>query len=586
MSRSNTEGGARVLDEPATQDTAPSAHDGADAVTTEIIRHGLNAAADQMQLALCRTAFSPIIYELLDLCCALYDREIRLLAQGKSLPAWLGTMNLAIESMVKAVGGRDVLEEGDVLFSTYGYEIGSHPQDAVTVVPIFFEGDLVGYAAVKAHQMDIGAKEIYCSDTTDNFQEGTIFPGVRLYRAGVRQEDLWRTLVANSRMPAALEGDLHATIAAAETGAASLVALLAKHGRETLAACVERMFAHGEATVRRFLEQIPDGRYLATGSLDSCGTNDDPIPYELVIEVDGSDIVVDFSRGPEQVPGPTNTPRAMAVSIARYSMMFLAGGGAREAVNEGHLRPINVRTRPGTIFDATPPAPIFLYNMVSRNACDAILRALADALPDNIMADSGGCLCPVVLWGTTRDGKLWGTGNVHVSGQGATSAGDAGAPLMHINGSGVRSTPCEVLESRFPLVVRKFALAQDSAGAGKHRGGLGVDVAYELLDDAHCTAVIERSKTPPTGLFRGQGARANVMHVHGVDGDVQVVTKVTALPLPKGTLVQIASGGGGGYGPADERDSAAVERDVREGYISLEAARATYPHAFEGEGQR
>jgi N-methylhydantoinase B len=574
-----------LLDEPVTFRLPPGNADArsrgaGDAITTEVIRHALNAAADQMQLALCRTAFSPIIYELLDLCCSLYDRDIRLLAQGKSLPAWLGTMNFAIESMVDAVGGSAALEPGDVIFSTYGYEIGSHPQDSVTVVPIFYAGELVGYSAVKAHQMDIGGKEIYCTDTTDNFQEGTIFPGVRLYRGGVLQEDLWRTLIANSRMPAALEGDLHATIAAAETGARSIQQLLDKFGTETFADCVERMFSHGEVTVRRFLETIPDGRYVATGALDSCGVTDDPVPYEITIEVDGSDILMDFSAAPPQLPGPTNTPRAMAVSIARYTMMFLAGGGAREFVNEGHLRPIAVRTRPGTMFDATPPAPIFLYNMASRSACDAVLRALADALPDRVMADSGGCLCPVVMWGTTRDGRVWGTGNVHASGQGASLGGDAGAPLMHINGSGVRLTPCEVLESWFPLVVRRFELAQDSAGAGRHRGGLGTNVAYEMLDDAKCTAVIERSKTPPTGLFGGGTARANRMRVYSPDGETCVYSKVTALPLPPGTVVEVSTGGGGGYGPPEERDPAAVERDVREGYVSLEAARAAYPHAF------
>ncbi|MDX6398385.1 MAG: N-methylhydantoinase [Gaiellaceae bacterium] len=551
-----------------------------DPITTEVIRHGLNAAADQMQLALCRTAFSPIIYEILDLCCALYDRDVRLLAQGKSLPSWLGTMNFSIEAIVKAVGGPETLEEGDVLFSTYGYDLGSHPQDAVTVLPIFFEGELVGYAAVKAHQMDIGAKDLYCSDTTDNFQEGAIFPGVRLYRKGELQEDLWRSLIANSRMPKALAGDVHASIASAEVGARSVRQLLERYGTELFFSCVERMFDHGEATVRRFLEEIPDGRYVARGALDSNGITTDSIDFEITIDVQGSEILVDFSDAPPQQRGPVNAPQPVAVSCARYTMMFLAGGGSRDYINEGHLRPIAVRTRPGTMFHPLPPAPLFLYNHPSRQACDAIIRAMADALPGQVTADSGGCICSALFWGTKEDGTLWGTGIDHAVGQGATLAADGGGPLMHIAVSGIRSTPVEVAEARFPLVVRKFELAQDSSGAGQHRGGLGLDVEYELLEDVYCTAIIERTKREPLGLFGGDSARANRMGVRDPEGGELAITKVTALPIVKGSIFQVRTGGGGGYGPAAERSPEQVARDVREGFISEEQARADYPHAF------
>jgi len=554
-------------------------HASEDPITTEVIRHSLNAAADQMQIALCRTAFSPVIYEMLDVCCALYDRDIRLLAQGKSLPAWLGTMNFSIESIVDAVGGKESLEEGDILFSTYGYDIGSHPQDAVTVVPIFFESELVGYATVKAHMMDIGAKDFYSSDTTDNFQEGVIFPGVRLYRQGVVQEDLWRTLIANSRMPTALAGDVHASIASAMTGARSVRHLIERFGTDRFFDCVERMFDHGEAVVRRFLERIPDGRYVATGALDSNGVTDESVPFEITIVVEGSEILVDFSNAPPEQSGPTNSPRPVSVSCARYTMMFLVGGHAREYVNEGHLRPIAVRTRPGTMFDPIPPAPIFLYNHPSRCASDAIIAALADALPQAVTAGSGGCICAVLFWGK-REGRFWGTGMDHVVGQGATMEDDGGAPLIHMACSGIRSTSTEVLEARFPLVVRHVELAQDSGGAGRHRGGLGLDTAYELLEDVRCTSTIERTKTPPRGLFGGENGRPNRMRICDPTGAEREVAKVTALPIAEGSVVEVRTGGGGGYGPAAERPAEDVHRDVREGFVSEEKARAKYPHAF------
>jgi N-methylhydantoinase B len=555
-------------------------HADADSVTTEVIRLGLNAAAEQMKLALCRTAFSPVIYEMIDFCCALYDERVRLLAQAQAMPSWLGTMNFCIESTVAAVGGSEVLEPGDVLFSTYGYDLGSHPQDAAVIIPIFFAGELSGYAAVKAHQMDIAAKNVYCTDTTDNFQEGAIFPGVKLFRRGVRDEDMYRTIIANSRLPTALGGDISAEIAAGEMGARGLTRLLEKYGRELFEAAVEQMFDHGEQVVRSFLERIPDGRYVATAALDSNGVTDDPVPFEVVVEIDGSDVLVDFSEAPPQQAGPMNTPLPTTVSCARYTMMFLVGAGARELVTEGHLRPISVRTRPGSMFHPLPPAPIFLYGWPARIACDAMHRALAPAMPAAVPAGSGGCLCGMLWWGRGEDGSFWGGGADHGVGQGAAIDRDGSTPLMHITGSGIRYSPAEVLEARFPVTIWRFELAQDSCGAGRFQGGLGLDVDYEFNVDAFSTAIMERSKTPPWGLSGGASARANLMRVRYPTGSTADFCKVTALQLPKGTVVQLRTGGGGGHGDPAERDPAAVAADLREGYISEEYARREYRHAF------
>ena len=553
----------------------------ADAVTTEVIRHGLNATAAQMQSVLRRGAFSPVIYEMIDFCCAIYDRDVRLLAQGMALPSWLGTMGFCIESVLEAVGGPDKVQEGDVLFSTYGYDLGSHPQDAAVVLPIFFDGGIVGYAAVKAHQMDIGAAEFYCTNTTDNFQEGVIFPGVRIYKAGVRDEELWRMLLANSRLPNALDGDVSASIAAAEAGGRGLVRLLERHGLETFLACVERMFDHGEALARQIFSEIPDGRYVAHGAMDSNGVTEEMIPFEVVIEVDGGEITVDFSNAPPQQAGPTNAPHSMTVSCARCTMAFLMGAHSREFVNEGHFRPISVKTRPGTMFHPLPPAPIFMYSWPTRVACDAMIRAMADAIPANVAAGSGGDPCAVVCWGTDADGQVWATGFDHSVGHGATCDGDGPPPLMVITNSGIRMTPCEVIEARFPFVVRRFELAPDSAGAGRYRGGPGLDVHYEALVDSYWTVPFERTKTPPWGLFGAGSGRPNRFRIVEPDGTTHEHGKATRLPVPQGSLVQIETGGGGGYGPPAERSAASVRDDVENGYVSEEAARASYPHAFD-----
>jgi N-methylhydantoinase B len=550
----------------------------ADPVTTEVIRHGLNSAAEQMKIALRRTAFSPVIYEMIDFCCALYDRDVRLLAQAQALPAFLGTMNFCVESCVARVGGPEALEEGDVIFSTYGFDIGSHSQDAAVVAPAFVGGELVGYAAIKAHHMDIGAKDPYCTDTTDNFQEGVIFPGVKLYRRGELQEDMFRTIVANSRLPGVLQGDLNAEILALKMGISALVRLIERHGIEVFRTSVERMFDHGEAVIRTFLARIPDGRYVERGAMDSNGVTDDLIPFEVAVEVNGSDIVIDFTDSPPEQGGPVNCPLPTTVSLSRLAILSVTGGN--ELVNEGHLRPIEVRTKPGTMYHPLPPAPLFLYGWAGMQALDVILRALADAMPDAVPAGSGGDLCALIWWGRTPDGGFWVNGGDHFAGQGALAYADGPAPMMHIAISGIRNTPAETLESRSPIVLRRFELAQDSGGAGRFRGGLGIEVEYELRDDTLCTSTVERTRTAPWGIMGGRDGTTNGVRTILPDGTAHEFGKVTALPLPPGTRVQVRTGGGGGFGPPAERDPAAVLADVREEYVSESRARMDYPHAF------
>jgi N-methylhydantoinase A len=558
-------------------DVRPERGGEVDTVLTEIIRQGLLSAAEQMKIALRRAAFSPIVYDMIDFCCALYDRDVRLLAQAQATPLFLGTMGHCVESCVRAVGGESELARGDVLFSTYAYDIGSHPQDAAIVVPTFVGDRLVGYAAVKAHHMDMGAKEPFCTDTTDNFQEGVIFPGVRLYREGRRVKDLYRTLLANSRLPAALAGDLEAQISAATVGNAAVERLIARHGLARFRGAVERIFDHGEATVRRFLATLPDGCFAAAGALDDDGLGEELVPFEITVEVKGSNVVVDFSSAPDSQRGPVNCPLPTTVSAARLAVLSIAGGG--EFVNEGHFRPIAIRTRPGSLFHPEPPAPIYLYGWPATHAIDAIHAALADAMPSLVPAGSGGDYCGMVWWGRRASGDFWAGGTDHVTGQGAAPDADGGPPLMHISFSGMRNTPVETLELRYPVLVEHFELAPDSGGAGRFRGGPGIDIRYRMLEDGYFTSPIERTRTPPWGLQGGEPGRPNSLRVLYPDGSQRTLRKTTACPVPARSVIQIEVGGGGGYGAPSLREPEAVLEDLRDGYVTETLARRQYPNA-------
>jgi N-methylhydantoinase B len=552
----------------------------ADPVTTEVIRHGLNSAAEQMKRALVRTAFSPVIYEVLDFAVAIYDRQVRLLAQAPSLPIFMGTLSFCVEAAVAAVGGEEELEPGDIILYNVPYGTGSHPQDAAVVMPVFLnDAELIGYTIVKGHWLDIGGKEPYSTDTVDVFQEGTLFPGVHLYRGGELVADIFRMATANSRVPQMVAGDINAEVVCVRTGAAALRRLVDRYGQETFWESVERMFDHGEAVVRSYFEKIPDGRYVGRGVMDNNGIDDESVPFEVALEVEGSTVRLDYSNAPDAHPGPINTPLPSTVSGSRIAITMLAGGN--EPPNEGHFRPIEVVTRPGSMFHPQPPSPCFLYAWPVFQAIEVIYNAVAQALPEEAPACSGGDICAFVWWGTREaTGEPWADGSPHPVGQGGHADGDGGSSLIHHGESATRFSPIEVWESRNPWMLEKVELLSDSCGPGRYRGGLGLEMFFRMLEDAYVTSALERTKNGPWGLEGGGEGRTNGAVLRMPDGARTAIAKATRLFVPKGACMELTCGGGGGYGPPSERRVEAVLSDVREGYISEEHARRHYPHAF------
>jgi N-methylhydantoinase B len=258
---------------------------------------------------------------------------------------------------------------------------------------------------------------------------------------------------------------------------------------------------------------------------------------------------------------------------------MLAGYG--EAPHEGHFRPIEVVTRPGTMFDPEPPAPSFLYGWPALQAIEVIYNAIAKAVPSAVPASSGGCICSVVWWGTrAATGEPWADGAPHPTGQGAWDGGDGGT-MLHISESATRFTPIEVWETRNPWLIEQLALARDSGGPGRHRGGAGIDLRFRMLEDTFITTVFERSKSRPWGLEGGGEGRANNAVVRMPDGAEHAVPKTTRFRVPRDGVLELRTGGGGGYGRPEERPVASVLRDLAEGYISEAFARRHYPHAFE-----
>ena len=567
----------------ASQREAPPAD--TDPVTTEVVRHSLNSAANHIKRTLVRTAFSPVIYEVLDFASAIYDVHLRLLAQAPSLPLFMGTMNFCVEAAVNCAGGVDALEPGDILLHTDPYGTGSHPQDAAVILPVFLNDEtLVGYTAIKGHWLDIGGKEPYSTDTVDVFQEGTIYPGLKIFKRGKRDEELFRMILANTRVPKMVSGDINAQIAGVLAGQRELLRVVERFGLEKFNECVEAMYDHGEAIVRGYFEKIPDGRYVGQGEMDNNGVDENRVPFEVAVEVEGSTVRVDYTNTPDSQPGPINCPLPSTVSASRIAITMLAGGG--EAPCEGHFRPIEVATRPGSMFHPFSPSPCFLYGWPALQSIEVIYNAIAKAMPEAVPACSGGDLAALVWWGVReKTGEPWADGSPHPVGAGAHIGGD-GATMMHAAEAATRFSAAEIFEAKNPWVVEKVELAPDSCGPGKYRSGLGVDLHFHMLEDSYVTSAIERSYNDPWGLEGGGSGRANSARLRFTDGSYgERFAKATRLKVPKGTTLELYSAGGGGYGPPAERDVDAVRSDLREGYITEEHAREHYPHAFAEEAE-
>ena len=561
----------------ATAESPPLDHTAAvDPVTASIIRHGLDAAADQMLVTLKRTAFSPIIYDVLDGGGALYDRHFRMLSQIQTLPMFTGSLGFCVQSAFEHYATREGLQDGDVIVVNDPYLTGTHQWDVAVIVPGFLDGELVAYAAIKAHQLDVGALAPFVSNSTDLFQEGTIYPGVKLFKAGRRDDDLYRTILSNTRLPESAAGDLSAQAGACRAGLRALLELIGRYGLDQFEAAVEVILDASEAKMREALTELPPGRYTSTMVHEHNGLEQVMLPFEVAVEIDRR---LDHHRRHRRATGAT---RARQQPARRGDLGdALRDDGPRHRRRPGQrrlFRPLRLRTRAGSMFDPQRPAPCALASYPMYILIEAINEAIAQARPERMPGGFDMCVS-LVLWGLDAGGSFWADSINVVGGAPAAAAyGDGGGPLMPIGISGLRGMSWEVWEAKTPMVVESADYAADSAGAGGFRGGPGIDFAVTALRDMDLTVVNERSQVPPFALAGGGGGRCNQVLVHTPDGRVEQHTKVTGLHIPAGSRIEVRTGGGAGYGPPEQRSASDVYADIDAGYLTEAGARAQYPH--------
>jgi len=538
-----------------------------DPVTVEVIRNGFLSIARQMNNNLVRSAYTPIIYEMHDCSVGVFDRRGRLLGQSPGLPMFLGNLELGILSTIEKLGGTENFADGDVYMVNDPYLVGSHTYDVNVFSPIFLDDQLIGFGATKAHWLDIGAKEAGRPvDTTEIYQEGYRFGPTAIYRAGEPVSEVLDYITRNSRLPKSVWGDLHAQIAACRTGEQRLRTLYRKFGLEQVDAATEIIFEHCEELDREAVGRIPDGTYRASGFMDSGGPGLPKVDVVVAVNVCGTDISVDLAGSSGPTNGPVNSPLPGTVAAARLAFKCLVNPDV--PVTDGTFRNLSVEAPAQTVFNVSEPHATIYYYPPLGLLIDLIIRAMADALPDFVVAGQTADPMNITFVGERTDESRFVTGAATAVGWGAGYGHDGENGLINYGAGDLKNIPVEVVESKYPIRIREYGLRVDSGGCGRWRGGLGISCEYETLEnEMEMTLWLERSLMPAWGL-NGGSSGAPTRGTVTVDGVDQEVVKCPPMRLPVGSRVRVMTGGGGGYGCPSERDPKAIEDDLLDGYVS------------------
>jgi len=535
-------------------------------VTLEVVRSALYAIAEEMSVIVMRSARSPLLKEAGDLSSALTDAQGRLIAQGRDIPIHMGVMAFTVKEFLKRVPPAQ-LREGDVWLLNLPEVGGNHLPDVKAIRPIFANGTLLAFAINLAHWADVGGAVpgSYVPWATEVHQEGVRISPLRIVTAKGPDREKLDMVLANVRGHEEREGDIFAQVAANDVAARRFAELVKRYGADTLRACFERLHAESETRMRAAIRALPDGVYEGEDWVDDDGVDDKPLRVHVRVEIRGDEAHFDFSGCSPAVRGPVNTTYYVACSGVYYTMKALAAPDVPP--NEGCYRPLHVHVPDGNILRPPPDRPVVGGNHeTSQRVVDAIVKALADAIPGNVSA-GGPTTSGVMIFGAKApDGRWTILYEVHGGGEGATITKD-GASATRVHMSNVMNTPSEVVELEYPFRVEEHALRPGSAGDGTHRGGLGLRRAYRVLaPEVSLTTMLDRRVVPPYGLAGGEPAQGFRITLNPGPNARDIGSKET-LMLREGDLVVIETCGGGGYGPPGDRPAEARARDRREGYV-------------------
>lgn len=557
-----------------------------DPITLEVLRNRFDAIAEEVQGTLLRSSYSVILKEGEDCSAALFDAAGNIVAQSTALPQHMAAFMPAIRRILETFPARS-MSDGDVFTMNDPHDGGTHLPDLVVAAPVLFEGALVAFSVCLAHQEDIGGKIAGSmpTDSTEIYQEGLILPPLKLYDAGRLNETLMQIIRRNVRIPHVVVGDISAEVAAVSVGKVRLLEVFQRYGRETTLAYMAELQDYAERLTRRAIAAIPDGVYRFTDYMDNDGIDlDRRVPICVEVTISGSEVTVDFAGTHPQVQGPINAPWSGGAGAAYYAIRCITDPALPN--NQGCYRPIKVEIPKGSLLNPRHPAPVAIRAHTLKRAVDAVLGALVQAVPERVPAAPAGSISCVSFGGTDpATGEPFGLSDIVAGGSGGGPTTD-GLEVVDTDVSNCMNIPAEAVETGYPLRVVSTRLRRDSAGAGRHRGGSGVERALRVIrGEVTASYRSERHFTQAWGLAGGRPGAAWSTEVRRADGRHEVIASKSAITLRPDDELVIVSGGGGGYGDPLDRDTQAVVDDVRDGRITAAAARELYGVVLDSTGR-
>lgn len=555
-----------------------------DAVTLEVLRNALPAVANEMAADLQRTSYNMMIYEVRDYCTALLDTNGELISQNVGgVSHFVADLGVLVVDGMKRYGS-DGFKPGDVVITNHQAVAGQHLNNVVIYMPYFYKGELLMFCMVRAHWIDVGGQSTGFgagATVADPWLEGLQLDQLKIYEEGKLNETLYRVIKDNIRFPESSLGDMKSQMAACRLAARRMDELFDKYGKDTILAAISQIFDETEQKCRNVVAQLPDGIYEAEASIDDDGLiRDEEVPIRVKITIKGSDMIIDLSG--------CSAERKAAINSRTYAgarVAYKALTGPLDPVNEGSFRALKVVIPEGNIMMAKFPAPMSGWSAIVPTVVDTIVVALAKAMPDRVPAGHHGLLGgSVVFFGLhPKTKRRFIVQSIEGGGWGGRPFEDGESATVSVCQGDVRNGSIEGIELKCPVLVESRALRQDSCGAGRYRGGLGLDMKVRnLIEGKWNFERTRRSKCPPWGIAGGTAGEpgGNLLKLPG-EKAFKWITGAN-IPVPLNSLAIVRTGGGGGWGDPLERDAALVAADAAEGLISRRAAHELYGVVLRG----
>ncbi|MDA0340331.1 MAG: hydantoinase B/oxoprolinase family protein [Proteobacteria bacterium] len=553
-------------------------------IEVELLRNGLTSICDEMFLAIMKSAYSTNIKERHDHSAAIFDAAGRVVVQGESLPLHLASMLGLVEVVLERYGAENI-RPGDMFLSNDPFVgRGSHLPDVAILAPVFRDGELVLFVSNIAHHSDIGgmAPGSMAGGMTEIYQEGLRIPPIRIVQDGEILRDVLDLVLLNVRVPRERRGDYMAQIAANRLGTRRLEELFRRWSRDQLSVGCAGIIDAVTRRMRAGIADLPDGEYHFEDVLDDDGMGTTDIPVVVHIRIAGEEIWLDFAGSGAQVKGNMNNSFAGLQASVLFALKVLIDPDG--ATNHGMLEPVHITAPEASVVNASFPAATAARAQTCQRIIDAILGALASAVPDRVIAASNGANGVATFSGTGPDGRYYLYMETIGGGAGARAYKD-GTDGVQVHVTNTSNLPVEALENEYPLLVERYELIDGSGGAGAWRGGLGLRRVYRGLDHTVTfSGQGERAVHPPWGLFGGQpGGTGSIALQHDDGAREELAIKPASLEVGPDTAVCIETPGAGGYGPPGDRDASSLEEDYRAGKYTADFMRETY--GYEGPGR-